>query len=371
MGKGGARHFAKPTTDAGLILKALKDNIGNVLDMGPYETLSRTGGCNPKGLVENADLLRSLIKIEPTAEIHPGPMKAALLKLLTDEPTLNKSQFIGTVWIAMRMERLTTILYHLRRLANDQEAERFLATRLTGSESLVLKNLIGMVEVKDSVLSARNSKSDSLDTAVVPYSEPGTPEKKKTLKKEISDVSLDEEGFPKMLESPSLEKGGGTSIDTTFQRLGSKSSVDSWEQSQQKRSLRAALGFEPNESSSSSSKKRLLEKGPLGKGTLEKSPLEPGSLDKGPLEKGNSNTSGSSKNVWFKLSKTMASKPERSYIMGTQRKGEKMRLIVEVPKSWSSQYSLVVDKLMQAIRDNNLSKEQAKDLRLELCTQYP
>ena len=64
MGKGGARHFAKPTTDAGLLLKTLKENVSHVLDMGVYETLSRTGACNPKGLVENADLLYAVIAVD-------------------------------------------------------------------------------------------------------------------------------------------------------------------------------------------------------------------------------------------------------------------------------------------------------------------
>ena len=95
MGKGGARHFSKPTTDSGLLLKALREHVSNVVDVGQYETTSRSGGCSPKGLVENADLLKAILKIEPTAEIHTQPLKAALLKLLTDEPTLNKSKFIG------------------------------------------------------------------------------------------------------------------------------------------------------------------------------------------------------------------------------------------------------------------------------------
>ena len=48
-----------------------------------------------------------------------------------------------------------------------------------------------------------------------------------------------------------------------------------------------------------------------------------------------------------------------------------MKLIVEVPLRWSTQYALVVDKLMQALREDNLTKDQARELRSELCKQYP
>jgi hypothetical protein len=355
MVKGGPRHTAKPTTDSGLLLKALKENVGNVVDMGPYETLSRSGGCNPKGLVENADLLKALVMIEPTAEIHPAPLKAAMLKLLTDEPTLNKSKFVGNVWITMRIERITTILYHLRRLANDPDAEKFCATRLTGSEYHAIKHLIWLVEVKDNVLAARAAQKriheeEQWETATVAYDETGTPSKKRTLKKEISEVSVDSTGFPKMAQSPA-HAPAPKSI-TPIKRLGSKTNLDLWESAHEQKILRCSLGFENAEQTIPSSSSKSLKKA---------DPLEKGKPPRPPV----------SQNLWFKLSKTNATKPERSYILGCKQKGDKMKLIVEVPATWSSQYSFIVDKLMMALREDNLTKEQAKDLRSELCKQYP
>lgn len=350
MVKGGARHTSKPSIDAGLLLKALKENIGNVLEMGHYETASRTGGCIPKGLVENAGLLEALVKLAPTAEIHTQPLKSALLKLLTDEPTLNKSKFNGSVWISLRMERVTTVLYHLRRLANDGEAHKFCATRLTGSEFQVLKRLVEMVEVKDSVVVARATKNTNEDhqeweMQAVAYEEDGSPAKKRTLKKEISDVSVDSQGFPRMIESPAEVP----KVWTPPKRLGAKLSEKDWQQSQDQKSLRCSLGLSTDASlsTSSSSNKRPLEKGtPMSSSAPLLTP-------------------------WLKLSKTNASKPERSYILGSKIKGEKMKLVIEVPKTWSSQYSFVVDKIMQKLRDEHLSKEQARELRNELCKKYP
>ena len=125
MGKGGARHFSKPPADAGFVLKVLSDNVKQLADMGQYESISRNSPFNLRGLMENADLRQGLLKIEPTAEIHTQSLTAATLKL-TDEPSLNKTKFQGCVWITLRMERITTILNHVRKLANDPEGFKIL-----------------------------------------------------------------------------------------------------------------------------------------------------------------------------------------------------------------------------------------------------
>jgi hypothetical protein len=119
------------------------------------------------------------------------------------------------------------------------------------------------------------------------------------------------------------------------------------------------LGFDKgeNKSSSSSSRKR-----PLGKGDTETGQGDSG-IGKGDHVIG--------EGPWLKLSKTNASKPERAYILGCHNKDEKMKLVVEVAKTWSSQYSFIVDTILKALRDENLTKEQAKELRAKLCEQYP
>ena len=149
MGKGGPRHFTKPMPDAGLLYGVLKENIEKVCDLGEYESLSRGSGISPQGLSANIVLLEKLVLVEPSAEIHSKAMAAALLRLLQDEPGVNKTKFSGNAWMNLRQERLTCILYHLRRLVRDQECMKTCAVRLCGSDYSRLKSLLLRIELRD------------------------------------------------------------------------------------------------------------------------------------------------------------------------------------------------------------------------------
>eukprot|EP00435_Cladocopium_sp_Y103_P007990 s3238_g2.t1 len=74
--------------------------------------------------------------------------------------------------------------------------------------------------------------------------------------------------------------------------------------------------------------------------------------------------------AWLKINKTRAKKPERAYLCGTKKIGEKNRLIVEVSRSKSSNYNLIIDKIKAALEKDHLSKEEAKALKEELCSKY-
>ena len=361
MGKGGKRHFPKPNLDAGLVLVALKANMDLVVDLGCYETLSRTSACSPQGIVNNLALLRSFLKLEPSGEIHTQPLKAALLRLLTDDPSLNKSRFNGTVWINLRQERITCLLYHFRKLARDPDGLRLCAVRLTGSDYCEMKSLLSMLELRDVPAPTRlfedpaGSEVGSVNGTVA-YADFEELPQTRTLKKEISAASVDSDGFPMMLQTPDERYPS-----TLRHRLGTKTSEENWKKKQENKELKLALGFGLP---SSSSKTKPLVKGPCSSSSSSKTkPLVKGTLVKGPtpLVKGK----------WLKLSKTTATHPERSYILGKHEKNEKMKLIVEVPRTWSEQYSFVIDKILQELREKSITKDEARELRLTLCNKYP
>lgn len=73
---------------------------------------------------------------------------------------------------------------------------------------------------------------------------------------------------------------------------------------------------------------------------------------------------------WLKLSRTNATKPERSYLLGTKNMGEPAKLIVKVSRARSKQYRLVVTKIHKALEKHHLSKKGAIALREELCLKY-
>ena len=54
--RGGARHFAKPIVDVGLLLTQLTAHKSLVKDFGAYEAISRTGSVDFIGIMHNLDL---------------------------------------------------------------------------------------------------------------------------------------------------------------------------------------------------------------------------------------------------------------------------------------------------------------------------
>ena len=61
--RGGARHFAKPIVDVGLLLTQLTAHKSLVKDFGAYEAISRTGSVGFMGIMHNLDLIKSLVKV--------------------------------------------------------------------------------------------------------------------------------------------------------------------------------------------------------------------------------------------------------------------------------------------------------------------
>ena len=179
-GRGGARHMPKPHIDVMLVYDALNKHRDILVNFGPYNALSKSMAVDPKGLMHCYFLLDELIKISPTGEIHSQPMRQALLKVLQEHPEVNDTKYNGQVWMNIKSERLNVILSHCRRL-KVQSSWGSCAAKLTGAEYQLLQKLIqGM------------SGKVVLDE----------PPKKRVLKKEESDISIDENGFPNILKTP-------------------------------------------------------------------------------------------------------------------------------------------------------------------------
>lgn len=385
MAKGGKRHVAKPIVDFGLVFKALSENDALVRDLGQYETLSRTAGVDVKGLSDNISLLKALVKLERSAEVHPQPLKNGLLQMLVADPSLNKTKFNGQVWVNLRQERITCLLFHLRRFARDKEGMQLAAAKLTGAECIGMKELLCMLELRDCPAADDVPIEDSLknDSAPAPVSPVAATSvahseksrkatsvahseksrKKRTLAAQISNVSVDSSGFPNMLQSPEqpededLQKSTAPSF--MRKRLGNKSASSGsqvWGQGEEDKGLQAELGFSGEIEPKTKAKKSLT------KDEKASAPAAQAS-GKAPLKKGV---------PWVKLMKTVAKTGRlRAYICGTTVKNGKLTHIVEVAAAWSSQYKEIADKLMEELRVNALDKEQAKTLRDRLCEEMP
>ena len=218
--KGGARHFSKPYVDSGLVFQVLEQNQDLLQDLKNYEVTSKCNSPDPKGLVQTLPLWKGLLRLEPSAEIHTQPLRTALITLLAQMPWLNTTSNSGQVWANLRMERISTILYHVRKVG--REGLLSCAARLTRQEyenlqdglKLLDGNTLGKVnalekakalEKADALEKAKAlEKADALEKAQAQSSETMQPVEgaKRKLKQHDSEVSMDSKGFPKMFGSP-------------------------------------------------------------------------------------------------------------------------------------------------------------------------
>ena len=80
--------------------------------------------------------------------MHSKPLKNALLQLFALHPEVNGSKFNGDTW-ALRVERLTVVMSHLRYLARHDEALIKASSKLTAVQYLHLKEVVAQIELRE------------------------------------------------------------------------------------------------------------------------------------------------------------------------------------------------------------------------------
>jgi hypothetical protein len=206
--------------------------------------------------------------------------------------------------------------------------------------------------LKKSSPHAKALKKD-LELALVPVSE-----KKRKLKKTVSDVSVDSHGFPKELATPQKSPP----------RLWQKKRVGTMGKHQASepvhQGLKATLGLNKDglKKPAAALKKAAGTSKTIKKNSLKKEPEKKTPTEKASLKK--------DRQPWAKISKTTPRNPARCYLTGCHHKDEKKFLIVEVSHKWSLQYSFVVDRIKEALEKDHLTKEEALQMRVDLCAQF-
>ncbi|CAJ1433808.1 unnamed protein product [Effrenium voratum] len=382
-GKGGARHFSKPRVDADILFKILSNHSDLLSDLGPYENVSRTQACNPNGLVHVLGLVRALVQAEKSCEIHQSNLRAALTRAYQQNPAVNRTKFNGGVWVGMKVERLGVILCHMRRLKNAETDLRTCAARLTSAELIQLQDVLGLIDKKSACPPA-------LDTADKTLAERDSQAKR--LKKEVSDVSVDAEGFPKCWLTPKEKK----SVDTGSPL--SKGEEEPCAAHPLEDAEEEPCAAHPLAKAEAAMAQPLKEPSFLRKRLGSKAHAKPaapppgtdlkirmGFVSKKPAALAKrakkrpsaqqdvtaaSEPSSGARLPWLKLKKVNATKPERQYVTGTKEPGsKKLKLVVEVTKKRSSKFAQHIDTIMSKMRTNHLTKEEALQLKEDLCQQ--
>ncbi len=405
-GKGGARHHVKPHVDTGLLLQVFCREHQLLQNMGAYEQISKTQACNPLGLVMLLPLVKGLIELEPTAEIHGNSLRGALYNTLLQYPSMNEGKYAGQVWVNLRIERLTVVLGHMRRLKCAEDL-RHCASKLTGGQFSKLQEVVEMVD----------RKRAPEETPAVPVEEVKE-ERRRDLKKELSEVSVDSSGFPTCLATPVKEevkgekekagpllkgegdekekrepllkggaerkekgepllKGGAEQkekgeplLKGRCEQMVKEEPVDGKELAEPSFKRRRKGSFaEP--ASSSSLQRDLGLGGGGGGGGLKKRPaarVKAASQKKpaAPVE------ACYPRKKWSRLTVTKTSKPPwRAYVCGCHEGESKVRLIVETTAVKHRKYDEILDIIIKKLEEEHLTKEEARALRQQLYDSHP
>ena len=286
----------------------------------------------------------------------------------------------------MRSERLNVLLFHIRRLARSGPTQACV-NALSGQELGRLQNTFKKVVIQEAHVPLQNGeenqkqkekdeKQKEEDEQEEEEEEEEEEEKRpkvKKLKVNPSDVSCDSQGFPNMLKSPQ-QKQEVMPSRLLKKRVGQAKKIQEIEAD---KDLRWRMGFEkqkpykkPAAKAKSSCQRPPALKKPAGSTKTLGEGESNGTFAKGCSKKqGQKALQGDG--PWLVLQKTVGKKPERAYVLGTKVAGLKAKLIVKVTKKKSKKYSWVLDRIIDSLRKENLSKPEAIALREKTCKQYP
>lgn len=196
--RGGARNHKKPEVDEFILFSIFSKHAEELINVGPYEAISKSQAVNAVGLAKNFGLLQALISASPTAEIPAGLAKHAILRMLSEKPELNKSIYNTATYAGLRVDRVSTMLYHVRRLRDDNTRHLSCSAKCTGEDWQKVKQLL--------LLADQEGGDDDTTTQYVSEEHVGEGSLEQDdppLKRKLTmQVSLDSEGYPRIFDEP-------------------------------------------------------------------------------------------------------------------------------------------------------------------------
>ena len=412
MPRGGPRHVKKPYVDPGVLLKCLEKHKRLVEDLGPYEVLSQQSASDFVGLVKLAPLWRDVLQIEATGMLAPQPLRRALGALLVAEPHLNSTtEATGGMWVNLKVERLTVLLFHVRRLGREQQQLLPMA-----AQKLTRRHYEYLVDGLEKL------QLETLEEIPLPTYSPGKRVRGKTSVEQLGlEKSAEKKIKKEPLEEQVLEKSAVHSEKKlqVLEKSGEKKAKREQMEEEKCAKLndlgkassasRQLVQHESNVSMDSSgvpklfglspSPKKELEQGqaekPLEKGKCKEEDQDgasvkseilslqrPGQRLREAMRLGGSpalgkakGKAGAKKNTqlvapqgrqpWKRLVVCHPRNPPRTYIQGCVE-GGKLHLIVEVSRTMSSRHEAICHKIKDALEKDSLTKAEALELRKQL-----
>ena len=185
----------------------------DAFDLGIYKKIGRKQAASAQGLVENAWWLKALIPLS-SGEILPGQLKEALLIYNASH---NTSRYKAHIWAGSTATHFTTMLNHWRRLRTNENKKRQATMKTSRQVASQLEELL-ILESWSQACNRANPPIMILPKRLArkPLLPPmmKLPKSKRLAKhdgSEVEEVSLDDHGFPKMLQTPEMKRYMGPS----------------------------------------------------------------------------------------------------------------------------------------------------------------
>lgn len=111
LGRGGSRNREKQCRLDDLCVQATveKHGLEHGCSFGLYESVARSQAVVGKGLLQNRQLLLSLLNLYPPLDFLMSSLKKGFTRAVLQKPTLNTGQYANNIWAGFRAERVLTL----------------------------------------------------------------------------------------------------------------------------------------------------------------------------------------------------------------------------------------------------------------------
>lgn len=198
-----------------VIDKAVERKGSDAFKMGEYDQKKVSTAVSAKGIHQNVAYIREFYKIS-SGEILAGQLKQCILKYGHSH---NDSEWKDDLWAGRKASQMMCLLSHVRRLKREEAKLRQCLLQATGAERQTILELVDLQpackkaapEAAEACKKALPSSSAALPARqTITFSKSDADQqackKARILKPAISDVSVDSNGFPMILQSPKSSK---------------------------------------------------------------------------------------------------------------------------------------------------------------------
>ena len=118
-------------------------------DCGVYESLAKAQAADGEGLASQHKLLKQLLSSQPGGNFLLTQVRSGILKVCGIKPDINKSELKNLLWAGSRFDKMTCMLYHLRRAKRDSDKLKQLVGKTSPASYVKVKELLDMLQVDE------------------------------------------------------------------------------------------------------------------------------------------------------------------------------------------------------------------------------